>query len=165
MDGLEPEGAEAVRVVESDGEAALVATCRIAAGQLILVADGIRLDHPTRTSVQQAPGEHHDVPPGIDGASRTCDYSWYALNHSCEPNAYWNSTHLLARRMIRSGEAITFDYETTEDELSTPFRCACGSPACAGRMVRGYRCLSHEERLRRLPYLRPDLQEALRLGE
>jgi hypothetical protein len=135
------------------------------AGTLIHVADGVRIDHPTRTSVQRAPGDHRDVPPDVDAAARKRDYPWYALNHSCEPNAYWNADRLLARRRIEAGEAITFDYEATEDELATPFRCACGSPSCRGELVRGYRHLSHAERLRRLPYLRPDLQAALRLGE
>ena len=165
MGHAEPEPARLVRVEEIGGEAALVATGHIDAGGLILVAAGIMLHAPTRTSVQQGPGRHHDVPPGTDADTRSRVYPWFALNHSCEPNAYWVLDDLRAHRAIEAGDLVTFDYETTEDELSTPFRCACNSPACRREVVRGYRFLSHEERVRRQPYLRPDFREALRLGE
>ncbi|MDO8663503.1 MAG: SET domain-containing protein-lysine N-methyltransferase [Candidatus Wildermuthbacteria bacterium] len=52
------------------------------------------------------------------------------FNHSCEPNAGVRGQNLLfARRGIKSGEEITFDYGTTDAQLLN-FRCACGTKNC-----------------------------------
>ena len=39
---------------------------------------------------------------------------------------------LTARRPIREGEEITFDYATMYTARETDFTCACGSPSCRG---------------------------------
>jgi SET domain-containing protein len=39
---------------------------------------------------------------------------------------------LVAKKDILSGEEITFDYETTETEMTEPFKCNCH-----GRWIRG----------------------------
>lgn len=55
------------------------------------------------------------------------------FNHSCDPNAGIKGQILLvARRKIRAGEEICFDYETAEIGKSdgTPFYCNCGSKSC-----------------------------------
>jgi len=58
------------------------------------------------------------------------------VSHSCEPNCRIVLTGrvLVAARAIAIGEAITYDYETTEGWFSHPFRCLCGSPRCRNRI-------------------------------
>ncbi len=66
-----------------------------------------------------------------------------SFNHSCEPNAYIRSVNeLVARRDIRIGEEICFDYSTTmhypeEQILSGGLElwsctCNCGDSNCRG---------------------------------
>jgi hypothetical protein len=60
------------------------------------------------------------------------------LNHSCSPNcdAVWIDGHIwiVANRLIRAGEEITYDYGyDLEDYASYP--CHCGGPNCVGYMV------------------------------
>lgn len=35
---------------------------------------------------------------------------------------------------VKPGELLTIDYNAMEIEMDSPFDCACGSPACAGRI-------------------------------
>jgi hypothetical protein len=54
--------------------------------------------------------------------------------HACDPNARVSFTlmALVARRDIAPGEALTFDYFTTESAISAPFVCHCGASNCRG---------------------------------
>jgi hypothetical protein len=61
------------------------------------------------------------------------------VNHSCDPSCILrmpvSELELVARRPIAPGEEITFDYSTCllfEPPLDS---CACGAPACRGRVV------------------------------
>ena len=56
--------------------------------------------------------------------------------HSCEPNCCvsFPDRALVAIRPIEPGEAITYDYESTESWFSHPFWCQCGSRRCRGRI-------------------------------
>ena len=56
--------------------------------------------------------------------------------HSCDPNCRpaLAGRVLLACRQIAAGEAITFDYQTTESRFAYPFQCLCGSSRCRGRI-------------------------------
>jgi len=62
------------------------------------------------------------------------------INHSCDANVGVrnNSTNdaydFWAIRPIAEGEELTWDYEASEWELSTPFDCGCGSANCRGRL-------------------------------
>ena len=66
------------------------------------------------------------------------------LAHSCDPNCGFVigpelAAALVARRGIAPGEAVTFDYDETEDDLRGSrgaFECACGSKSCR-RIVLG----------------------------
>lgn len=77
-----------------------------------------------RHTVQHPSGEHifHPV------LARTA--------HSCEPNCRIDleDRSMVAIRAIGTGEAITYDYETTERWFSHPFWCLCGSRRCRGRI-------------------------------
>jgi SET domain-containing protein len=59
------------------------------------------------------------------------------INHSCDPNAgIKGQCVLVARRDIKAGEEITYDYETTDIE-DMNFKCNCGSRICRGRIDGG----------------------------
>ncbi len=60
------------------------------------------------------------------------DLSWY-MNHSCEPNVLPTgprSRIMLAKRDIRKGEEISYDYVITESDPTYAFVCTCGSKNC-----------------------------------
>ena len=59
------------------------------------------------------------------------------VTHSCEPTCRVSFLHraLIALRDIGAGEAVTFDYRTTEKRLVGPLQCRCGSPSCVGRLA------------------------------
>jgi hypothetical protein len=56
--------------------------------------------------------------------------------HSCEPNCEILAAGrvLVAIRPVAAGDAITFDYQTTESRFARPFECHCGSARCRGRV-------------------------------
>ena len=63
-----------------------------------------------------------------DKAPHNADF----INHSCDPNLLLKECgSLIARRHIKAGEELTYDYRT-EDLNVTPFRCHCGTPTCCG---------------------------------
>ena len=67
---------------------------------------------------------------------------------------------ILAFRSLRDileGEEITFDYNSTEYDLSRPFRCLCGAERCLG-YIRGYRYLTANDRESRLSILADHLR-------
>jgi hypothetical protein len=55
------------------------------------------------------------------------------MNHSCDPNAWWNSYGTLtARSDIKQGDEVTYDYSTTDITLTYSMQCRCGSTSCRG---------------------------------
>ena len=106
-------------------------------GKIILVLKGNYFNEPTRTSIQI-------------GSRHLEHYEGGCTNHHCNPSAkivihpnfqgqnpgaQWEvglAVLLVAKKDILSGEEITFDYETTEEELAEPFKCNCH-----GRWIRG----------------------------
>jgi hypothetical protein len=71
-------------------------------------------------AVQIGPNQYYDTqPPGV------------FVNHSCDPNAgIRDNRDLVARRQIRKGNEIRFDYSTTMEEHSFTMGCLCGAPRC-----------------------------------
>ncbi|PIY79049.1 MAG: SET domain-containing protein-lysine N-methyltransferase [Candidatus Pacebacteria bacterium CG_4_10_14_0_8_um_filter_43_12] len=56
------------------------------------------------------------------------------FNHSCHANAGVKGQNILvARRKIKAGEEICFDYETT-DTQDLKFTCKCGAKKCRGKI-------------------------------
>jgi hypothetical protein len=92
---------------------------------------------PSKYTIQRWENEH--LSP--DGAL------WAFVNHACIPNCIidFGTWELVSRWPIRAGEEITFNYNSTEWEISSPFNCACGSPSC-GQVIRGFRYLSTAQR-------------------
>ena len=115
-----------------DGQHRLVATRDFDIGDHILVLEGEIAESPSRFSVQIGPGRHVEVPAEVQVEQPLDIYRWRFLNHSCEPNAKFDNRNLVAIREIKASEQITFDYNTTEYDLATPFECQCKSDGCCG---------------------------------
>ena len=58
------------------------------------------------------------------------------INHSCEPNAYVDvqQQKLIAKSHIDKNDEITFNYLSTERQITAPFDCLCASSQCVGRI-------------------------------
>ena len=109
----------------------LVTRQNFKAGDVIYTIPKEKLSHkPTRYTVQ------------IDRDLHTEVGKLAALNHSCDPNVFLDTDHLLviARRDIQAGEELTFFYPSTEWEMEAPFICLCGSANCI-HVVAGARFL------------------------
>lgn len=112
------------------------------------------LPAPTEHTMMLRAGVHWELRRGLPGAELTA--------HSCDPNcdmvaldaAGTRSRHgdsgardaagivdlpaalaLVARRPVRRGEVLSFDYDTWEWEASHPFECACGAAGCRARVA------------------------------
>lgn len=58
------------------------------------------------------------------------------INHSCEPNCGMRGNSVLvALRDIEPGEAITYDYATSDGCDYDEFECACGTALCRGKVT------------------------------
>jgi hypothetical protein len=82
------------------------------------------------------------------------------VNHSCHSNCYIDvdkEIWLVAKRNIRKDEELTFNYNTTEYELSCPFQCFCGGFDCKG-LIKGYKHLGQQEKEYLFPWLSPYLR-------
>ncbi len=137
-----------VRVDGAPGQQRLLAAERIDAGDVILELDGQRVAEPSTYSVQIGAGVHI-LPRAHQGDPQSDPCIWRYLNHSCDASARLVGTRLLALRPLGAGDEITFDYNTTEYEMATPFECgcgACGDGALAGSRVGGFRVLSAARR-------------------
>lgn len=88
---------------------------------------------PTYLTVQVGDNEHIELLP---------EYL-ECINHSCEPNCFFNTTtlELIALRDISVDEELTFFYPSTEWDMDQAFQCNCGSENCIG-LVKGARYLS-----------------------
>lgn len=86
------------------------------------------LEQPTYLTVQVGHDKHITLRP---------QFLQY-INHSCNPNAFFNTTNyqLIALRDIQEGEEIVFFYPSTEWEMSQPFQCHCNQPNCLG-LIKG----------------------------
>ena len=83
------------------------------------------------------------------------------MNHSCEPNAgIKGQIAVVARRVIRRGEEVCFDYDTTEIS-AVPFLCQCGTPSCR-RRIDGSAWKDKSFRAKHLGYFSWYIQELIR---
>ena len=107
-----------------DGMKGLFTNKRFVNGTKVLELDGNYFPYPTRTSIQI--GDQHLE-----------HYEGGHVNHHCDPNTKvivpnFTSPFLVATKNIELGEEITFDYESTEEELASPFICECHGKLIAG---------------------------------
>ncbi len=104
----------------------LFAKKSIKKGEVVLQFRGKRVsDKPDIHSLQISPNEHLLV-----------DEPWKYVNHSCNPSCgIKDRVKLVARRNIKKGEEITFDYAMSE--LRMRMECHCGSLNCR-KLIMGY---------------------------
>lgn len=146
--------------VAMQGEArSVIATEAIGKGMEILRIKGTLVRVPSRYSVQVDDHLHIEPPADEIREDARDEHPWRFLNHACNPNAGLDGLRLVALRGIARGEQITFDYNTSEYEMATPFTCACG--VCGGKKIRGFKFLADEERVALYPRLAAHLRRHL----
>ena len=67
------------------------------------------------------------------------------VNHSCEPNCFFDTTHrqLVALRAIAEGDEFTFFYPSAEWDMDQAFQCRCGEENCIG-LIKGAKYLDEK---------------------
>ncbi len=101
----------------------LHATVSFAAGDLVSkFKAGITQSYATYLTVQTGVDTHITLMP---------EFLQY-INHSCEPNVFFNTDtmELVALKDILPGDEFTFFYPSTEWEMAQPFVCSCGTKDC-----------------------------------
>ncbi|MEO6583619.1 MAG: SET domain-containing protein-lysine N-methyltransferase [Ferruginibacter sp.] len=68
------------------------------------------------------------------------------INHSCTPNAFFNTTsmQLVCIKDIVVGEEFSFFYPSTEWQMAQSFFCYCGATDCL-QNIRGAKFLTQEQ--------------------
>ncbi|MET0636358.1 MAG: SET domain-containing protein-lysine N-methyltransferase [Chitinophagaceae bacterium] len=58
------------------------------------------------------------------------------INHSCDPNVFFDtsSMEVVAVKRIEEGDEMTFFYPSTEWDMAQPFTCICGTANCLGEI-------------------------------
>jgi hypothetical protein len=123
----------------------LIAIRPIAAGRRIFTLQGREQATPTRYSVQIGPSLHVDQTDVHDANESVRRFYFRFMDHACDPATLIRGRNVVARRDIEAGEAVTFNYNTTEYDMAEPFRCNCQSALCVG-LVRGARHLTPGQR-------------------
>jgi len=119
-----------LKIVKVNGMNGVVTSIDVDTNNIVYEFRGREVPDPTRTSVQI--GDKHIEDDIIS-----------YVNHSCTPSVRvedmsyndWNmfGTHaLISTRVIVEGEEVTFDYNSTENNIVYPFECSCH-----GIMIRG----------------------------
>lgn len=117
-------------------------------GEAVARFPAVFVDVPDVHTVQIDDGRHLD----------TTGHPTRLLNHACDPSCVVDADGygVIAVRSLAPGEELTFDYLTTEWELSAPFLCTCGGVGCVG-LVRGYRFATPAQRAARAGRVSPYL--------
>src|SRR5882672_250326 len=150
-----------IAVVRGNGEWHMVALRPFSEGERILSIEGELVAQPSQHSIQVDEDRHVEIPEDeLKDLERVFDaYPWRFLNHSCAPSARVEGRQLLAVRSLTPWDEITFDYNTTESEMATPFRCRCGH--CGGSRIGGFARLTRADQQRLAPNLAPHLRRRL----
>jgi hypothetical protein len=91
------------------------------------------------TSVQTGPDSHIELNSDL-----------VYCNHSCAPSLVFDMGRMEVRvaddRPLKTGDALTFFYPSTEWEMDQPFQCTCGAGdgVCRG-WISGAKTMSNEE--------------------
>lgn len=143
------------RIESKNGHHSVITAQFISKGETILELSGILLSVPTKYTVQIDRDRH--LHPFSNQPERE-NTSFRYINHSCEPNAFFNipEMKLVAGKDIEPGQEVTYNYNSTEYEMAVPFKCNCGSSRCL-QDIRGFRFLTAEQQKEILPYLSPYL--------
>ena len=144
-------------IVQTNGRYGVYAAESIAAGQIFMRIEGEQRDRPSRFSIQVGWNLHIEVNGNLNLEELMDRFPWRFLNHSCDGNSMVQGNYLVAVRLIRPGEEVTFNYNATEYEMACPFTCYCSSPFCVGE-IRGFKYLAPTKRERLRPLLNLYLQ-------
>ncbi|MEI9943828.1 MAG: SET domain-containing protein-lysine N-methyltransferase [Chitinophagaceae bacterium] len=84
------------------------------------------LSEPTYLTVQVGIDKHIMLQP---------EHLQY-INHSCDPNVFFDTYTMQVRALkpINEGDEMTFFYPSTEWDMSQPFKCLCGCSNCLGEI-------------------------------
>ncbi len=97
------------------------------------------------------------IPPG-DLDFNKLSIEWY-LNHSCNGNVGFNeSGDFVARKNIKQGDELTYDYGLAESNPSFRMRCKCDAKNCR-QMITGNDWKKAEFRRKNLEYMLPRLRK------
>lgn len=130
-----------IQVIVKGNYHSIIARENIHSGEDVCEFSGEPYDHATAHTLQADENKHILCPGGP-----------VYTNHSCDPCAHFSFRPeepfpiLVAHRDIAAGDEITFDYNTTEWEMSTPFQCLCGSKQCIG-LIQGFKHLDRKRQL------------------
>jgi hypothetical protein len=137
--------------------ACVIATAPIMPGEVLFELTGTLESRPAR----------HTLQVGRDVHLASSEALWRFLNHACAPNTRLELGvgegligRVLARTPIAQGQELTLNYVTTEWDMATPFRCACGAPSCLG-WVSGAKHLGDAQLAVLAPELMPHIVELL----
>jgi len=128
----------------------------IHAGETVLTIDDRRVvDEEHSLHPESGEFEHHcDYLAG--GTVVLMQYPERHINSSCDPNTYvatiGATRHVIARRRIRVGEEITYDY-IINCHGGAVWQCHCGSPRCRRTVVSSFFELPLELQREYLPLL------------
>ena len=70
-------------------------------------------DKPTKTSIHVGNEMHVEDPIGI------------YINHACTPTCRIKGTTVVSLMDLHAGDEVTFDYNSSEASISSPFVCRC----------------------------------------
>lgn len=127
-------------------------------GEVLLAFERNFVSRPSRFTLQ--------IDEGVFQISSSPGTLENYINHSCDPNCYIDFSELVfrARRKIRQGEELSFNYNTTEWDMERGtdkgFVCCCSAENCVYK-VRGFRYLSPEIKAVLRPILSPFLTKKL----
>ncbi len=102
---------------------ALYSTVDRSAGDVIAAFQAAALHtQPTYLTVQVGEDAHVELSPTI------LQY----MNHSCSPNAFFDTTRMEVRALssLKAGDELSFFYPSSEWHMVQPFECLCGSAQC-----------------------------------
>lgn len=117
----------AVRQNIANDQKAFFAQRRYEAGEILSrFSAGEVHDKPSYLTVQVGINRHIMLQP---------EHLQY-INHSCEPNVFFDthSMEVIAVQRIEEGDELTFFYPSTEWDMAQPFNCTCGTKSCLGEI-------------------------------
>lgn len=141
-----------IEVIDFEGYKKVVAEKPINKGDTVFNLEGDRSSQASKYTIQVDVQKH--LNPFLDIMSE-----WKFVNHSCDPNVWIDTVELKmkALRNIVRGEEICFNYNTTEYEMVSPFKCNCGSDKCYGE-IKGFKYLAEESQNLLLSFVAPHIK-------
>jgi hypothetical protein len=106
------------------------------------------LPSPTVYTVQVAPDQHVDVKAPLMFTAHSCEPSGKIVVKQNDGGGW--TVQVESIREVKKGDWVTFDYNTTEWDMQSPFDCACGSATCRKR-IKGAKHLSKADAETLLP--------------